>query len=142
MSKSPGTTNYWKIKYLDKDAIDLDIRTETKKVLMLKDIFIITKGDVLFATNNPKLMLRFICKYKPVKHYDLISYLDFLKSIHHDNCKWRTYKQMRVIKYHNTIRLTKLDSIHRIYLDEVIKNPMVQQYFREQKLERILKDDK
>ena len=142
MSKSPATTNYWKIKYLDKDAIVLDIRTETKKVLMLKDIFIITKGDVLFATNNPKLMLRFICKYKPVKHYELISYLEFLKSIHHDNCKWRTYKQMRVIKYHNTIRLTKLDSIHRIYLDEVIKNPMVQQYFREQKLERILKDDK
>jgi len=52
MSKSPGTTNYWKIKYLDKDAIDLDIRTETKKVLMLKDIFIITKGGKIVGSRN------------------------------------------------------------------------------------------
>ena len=87
-------------------------------------------------------MLKFISKNKPVKHYDLLTYLEFLKVIHNDTCKWRTYNQMQVIKYHNTVRLTKPDSKFRIYLDEVKNDPMVQQYFREQKLERILKDDK
>lgn len=133
---------YFKERYLDKDAIDQDIRNYTKKVLALKEIFIITKGKVEFATNNPKEMLRFVCKNKPVHPYNLLDYLTFLKSFSGETCKWRTYNQMQIIKYHNTVRLTKPDSKFRIYLDEVKNDPMVQQYFREQKLERILNDQK
>ena len=135
-------TNYFEKKFLDEDLIMAHVRAETKKLLLMKETFIIIKSGVELVTNSTKEMLRFVCKNKTVKQYDLLEYLEFIKTLNVETCKWKTYKQLKVIKYHNANRILKPTSKFKIYLDEIKNKPMVQQYFREYKLERILTDGK
>lgn len=137
--------DYFNRNYIDIDSINKDIKIETKKVLSMKEIFIIVKPtisinvNVEFVTNDPKKMLSFIRGKKEIKLYD-ISYLEFLKNIHKDTCKWRTYKKLQVFKYHNTLKLTKPNSKFRLKLDNLKDDILVKRYLRELKLERILNE--
>lgn len=138
--------NYFNRNYNDIDSINKDIKIETKKVLSMKEIFIIVKPtisinvNVKFVTNDPKKMLSIIRGKKEIKPYDIISYLEFLKNIHKDTCKWRTYKKLQIIKYHNTLKLIKPNYKFNLKLDNLKDDILVKKYLRELKLERILNE--
>jgi hypothetical protein len=128
-------------KYINNDEIIKDIYKEYEEIISLKEIFIINKKNkIIYVTNNVNDMLNFICNYKPVKQYNLLSYLSFLHNMNKNSCKWQTYDKKRVIKYYNTIKLTKINSNNRNYLEQIKEDVLIKNYFREQKLIRIINE--
>ena len=108
----------------------------------IEDIFIVSKNDnVVFVSENVSQMLSFVTKGKNILKLSIWKqqdYLGFLADFITPSNKYRTYNKMRIWKYKRTLELGhKTDKLH---FSEICKEPLVQVYFREKKLERILNE--
>lgn len=136
MGKKIQLQDYWTKNYLNYEQVVKETKEFTEKVKNITDIFIISKGNVIFVTNSGEKILDFITKKKPIRDYEMIGYLDFLKDFCKESNKYRTYKKQKIWKYHKTLKLGSKND--KIALKKMSEEPLVKIYFREQKLERIL----
>ena len=130
--------NYWKN---DSGVTNNKIRHYANLVSKIQDVFVIyEKKEIVFVTNKAKEMMTFIFNEKVTSpFYYLEKCSDFLENFSKDSCKWRTFNNLKVLKYNNTMKLTKNIS-KLINLD--LKNPQIQIFFREEKLKRVLEKNK
>ena len=108
----------------------------------VKDIFIVmdrNKNIIEKCFNDSQKVLNYITKnkdYKKFKDYKLLTYVDFISDFVKETNKYRSYDKYKVIKYQKTLDLGSKNDVALI--KKLEKEPQLQMFLREKKLERIV----